>query len=91
VYVTRSRYAELVRFVRASVGPLDDAGAVVLASDKSYGDRDRFYRARGRYHLFNTSNQWTGRGLKRAQVPVGIWTPLKHQVLLWLPDPAPPR
>jgi hypothetical protein len=46
---------------------------------------DRFYQATGRYHAFNTCNQWTGRGLARAGAPVGIWTPLKPQVLWRLP------
>jgi hypothetical protein len=67
------------------VGGTDERGYASLASDSSYGSTDRFYTATGRYHCFNTCNQWTGRGLARAGVPVGIWTPLKPQVLCWLP------
>ena len=85
VLLTRSQYEQLAAFVESSIGETRASGAAQLASDVSYGRRDRFYSAAGRYHCFNTCNQWTGRGLKRAGVPTGIWTPLKPQVLYWLP------
>jgi uncharacterized protein (TIGR02117 family) len=85
VLLTRGQYAELARFVQSSVVESHASGAARLASDFSYGNRDRFYSASGRYHAFNTCNQWTGRGLKRAGVPIGMWTPLRPQVLYWLP------
>lgn len=85
VRLTHEQYAELVRFVESSIaGPAAD-GAAEPATTVTYGTSDRFYAATGRYHLFNTCNQWTGRGLARAGVPVGIWTPLRPQVLCWLP------
>ena len=64
----------------------------MLATEVSYGNHDRFYLSRGRYHLFNTCNQWTGRGLARAGVPTGIWTPLVGHVRWHLPkrNPAAP-
>jgi hypothetical protein len=86
VFVTRAQYAELVRFVRSSVGDCDEGGCAKTASEVTYGPGDRFYVSSGRYHCFNTCNQWTGRGLARAGLPVGIWTPLKQQVLCWLPE-----
>jgi uncharacterized protein (TIGR02117 family) len=85
VLLTREQYQELAAFVEASVGAVQENGAAQIASEISYGNRDQFYVASGRYHLFNTCNQWTGRGLKAAGVPTGIWTPLKPQVLYWLP------
>jgi uncharacterized protein (TIGR02117 family) len=85
VLVTRERYRQLVTFVRAAVGATDERGAAKTATEVSYGPVDRFYSSHGSYHLFNNCNQWTGRGLKRAGVPVGVWTPLKVQVLCWLP------
>ena len=86
VLLTREQYRRLAAFVEASVGEFHDGGAARTASETSYGLRDRFYVASGRYHCFNTCNQWTGRALKSAGVPTGIWTPLKPQVLCWLPD-----
>ncbi len=93
VRLTREQYERLTQFVRSTVGGLDERGRALPASDSSYGAGDRFYTARGRYHCFNTCNQWTGRGLARARLPTGLWTPLKPQVLLWLPTYAeePPQ
>lgn len=85
VLLTREQYARLAAFVEASIGEPHNSGAARTASETSYGPRDRFYVATGCYHCFNTCNQWTGRGLQSAGVPTGIWTPLKPQVLCWLP------
>jgi uncharacterized protein (TIGR02117 family) len=86
VHLTREQYVTLVDFIRTSVGSIDERQYAVPATTVTYHRFDRFYISSGRYHVFNTCNQWTGRGLKRAGVPVGIWTPLKPQVLCWLPD-----
>jgi uncharacterized protein (TIGR02117 family) len=88
VLLTREQYGRLAAFVKSSVGESHESGAACTATEISYGRRDRFYVAGGRYHLFNTCNQWTGRGLKTAGVPTGMWTPLKQQVLYWLPEVA---
>ena len=85
VRLTRQQYQQITAFVRASAGSVDERGSAELATDRGYSSSDRFYAATGRYHCFNTCNQWTGRGLAHAGVPVGIWTPLKPQVLFWLP------
>jgi uncharacterized protein (TIGR02117 family) len=85
--INRDQYRELVAFVESSIARLDEHGAVETATTVRYGTTDRFYSATGRYHAFNTCNQWTGRGLARAGAPVGIWMPLKPHVLWLLPDP----
>ncbi len=87
VLITKEQYRDLVRFVEGSLADCDEEGCALTASPVTYGAADRFYTSTGRYHCFNTCNQWTGRGLARAGVPVGIWTPLKPQVLCWLPEP----
>jgi uncharacterized protein (TIGR02117 family) len=89
VYLTREQYKTLSQFVAASIGPADAQEHAVPATTATYNNFDRFYTSPGKYHLFNTCNQWTGRGLKRAGVPTGIWTPLKPHVLCWLPDSEP--
>ncbi|MBI9108153.1 MAG: DUF2459 domain-containing protein [Spirochaetales bacterium] len=45
----------------------------------SYGDVV-FYEAKGRYSIFYTCNNWTGRVLKAAGVETGLWTPLTFGV-----------
>lgn len=69
-------YRRLVTYVRDTVA----AGPVV----RGYGARDAFYTAKGGYSAFRTCNEWTGRGLRKAGVPMGIWTPLPWGVMLWL-------
>ena len=88
VFVSRQQYRALAAFIRSSLGECDERGCAKTASPTTYGITDRFYLASGRYHCFNTCNQWTGRALARAGLPVGIWTPLKPQVLCWLPATA---
>lgn len=85
VLITREQYRVLTDFVRSTVGETDETGAAVLATDVSYSDYDCFYTSRGCYHMFNTCNQWTGRGLHRAGVPTGIWTPMVVHVRCQLP------
>lgn len=69
-------YRRLVEHVRATVA----AGPVV----RGYGGRDAFYTAKGGYSAIRTCNEWTGRGLRKAGVRMGIWTPLPWGVMLWL-------
>ncbi|WP_254507870.1 TIGR02117 family protein [Anatilimnocola floriformis] len=84
VSITAQQYEQLTNYIAASV-VADDNGCARMASEKSYDAYDRFYQSTGNYHIFNTCNQWTGRGLSRAGVKTGLWTPLKPQVLWWLP------
>lgn len=46
----------------------------------SFGDFDQFYPATGRYHLFNTCNNWVGEAMKAAGMKVGRYTPLPKTV-----------
>ena len=85
VLVTREQFRQLAAFVRSTVGATDGGGMTKTATEVTYGSAVRFYVSCGHYHLFNTCNQWTGRGLKCAGLPVGLWTPLKAQVLFRLP------
>lgn len=89
VQLTREQYRLLCEFVAASLGPTDSQDYAVPATTVTYNNFDRFYTSPGKYHLFNTCNQWTGRGLKRAGAPTGVWPPLKPHVLCWLPDSEP--
>jgi uncharacterized protein (TIGR02117 family) len=84
VRISHQQYQRLADFIHQSVGQLDEHGEAVLATKTSYNHQDRFYIAAGSYHAFNNCNQWTGRGLKAAGLPTGVWTPLKSQVYCWL-------
>jgi len=70
------QYDTLVRHV---LDTLPGPQAVPVAG-AHYGPEDAFYEARGRYHLLETCNTWTGRGLRRAGVRVSRWTPFDFNV-----------
>lgn len=76
VVLDKEEYRRLVEYVRRTFA----AGPVV----RGYGARDAFYSAKGGYSAINTCNEWTGRGLRRAGVRMGVWTPLPWGVMLWL-------
>lgn len=85
VAITPEQYRQLVDFIDSSATK-NNHGRAVTASERTYGAHDRFYESSGKYHALSTCNQWTGRGLQRAGVKTGLWTPLKPQVLYWLPE-----
>lgn len=71
------QYARLVDHVRAAL----PEGRAMQIDGAHYGPRDAFYEANGSYHLFETCNTWTGRGLRAAGVPTGRWTPFDFTVV----------
>jgi len=58
----------LSRFIHASYAR-DPAGRPTVVAPGLYGHA-RFYRATGRYRLFDNSNNWTARALQAAGCPI---------------------
>lgn len=83
--LSQRQYLALVAHVRGSL----PGGRAVTLPGAGYGPDDAFYEAEGSYHLFETCNTWTGRGLRRAGVPVSRWTPFDFNVVGQL-QPARP-
>jgi uncharacterized protein (TIGR02117 family) len=75
--LSEAQYRRLIAHVR---GSLPD-GRARRIPDAGYGPEDAFYEALGSYHLFETCNTWTGRGLRVAGVPVSRWTPFDVNVV----------
>ena len=71
------QYRQLADHVRDSL----PGGRATVLPGAGYGPEDAFYEAEGSYHLFETCNTWTGRGLRRAGVPVSRWTPFDFNVV----------
>ncbi|WP_294059348.1 TIGR02117 family protein [Sphingomonas sp.] len=69
-------YARLAAFIRATFGEGEPV--------RGYGGSDVFYPGTGNYNMFNTCNNWTGAGLRKAGVKMGIWTPFTFGVMKWL-------
>jgi len=42
----------------------------------SFTANDNFYQANGKYHAFNTCNNWVNRGLRQIGVRTALWSPL---------------
>lgn len=82
--VSEEQYRRLTGAIRAQFDVGRDGRA---ASMRGYGPADAFYQAHGRYSLFQTCNNWTGRMLRQAGVTVGVWTPLAGGVMRWFPAP----
>ena len=75
--LSQRQYLALVAHVRGSL----PGGRTIALPGAGYGPDDAFYEAKGSYHLFETCNTWTGRGLRRAGVPVSRWTPFDFNVV----------
>lgn len=52
--------------------------------DAGFTATDAFFPAAGRFHLLRTCNVWLGERLRRAGVPVGLWTPTPFSLRLSL-------
>ncbi|MFN6943427.1 MAG: DUF2459 domain-containing protein [Cytophagaceae bacterium] len=72
-------YRQLCEYIIASLQQKDSLPILIPGAFR-YGT-DNFYEAVGQYHLFNTSNTWTNRGLKKLGVRSTVWTPLEEPVM----------
>ncbi|MEK6238102.1 MAG: TIGR02117 family protein [Planctomycetales bacterium] len=91
--LTEEQYERLTEFIRDefqrdAFQHGQEATAQVIPGAR-FSRRDAFYKARSSYHLFNTCNAWTGRGLKQTGVTTGLWTPFSSMVLYHLPEADP--
>lgn len=59
-----SQFAALNRFLCNSFFQ-DNSGHIIPLKKGNYGD-SQFYKGSGEYHLFNTCNKWTSKGLQSA-------------------------
>ena len=80
-----SQYEVLRRYVLEAL----PQGRAQPVPGAHYAANDAFYEAVGNTHLFDTCNNWTGRGLRQAGVTVSRWTPFDFNVT-WHLQPAHP-
>lgn len=83
--VTPEQFRKIVGQIRSSFR-LDAAGR--SRAYPAYGPDNLFYDSVGHYSAFNTCNTWTGNVLRRAGVPMGVWTPMPGGVMRWFPAPS---
>lgn len=68
-----SRFLTVVTDSFAEKAPLDVPG---------FSEFDRFYPAKGRFHIFRTCNVWIGETLRSSGIRFGGWTPTPFAVTL---------
>jgi uncharacterized protein (TIGR02117 family) len=85
VTISPEQYRALVEHLRGSF-KLDSQGRPVRIEAPGYSDNDSFYEATGHYGPINTCNEWTGRGLRKAGIKTGVWTPFESAVMKHLPE-----
>ncbi len=78
--VTPRQYRMIVKQVKATFKLDKDRNSV---AHTAYADDNLFYDSYGHYNALNTCNTWTGDILKRADVRIGIWTPLPGGIMRW--------
>ncbi len=76
--INRENYLKLVAYILESIR-LED-GRPIKIDDFNYFRRDAFFWGTQSYHLFNTCNMWTARGLEVASLPRPYWAPFRYSI-----------
>ncbi len=63
-----SDFKSLVKFISSSFYK-DESGNILKLNQGIYGD-SQFYKAKGDFHIFNTCNKWTAKGLESAGMEI---------------------
>ena len=59
----------------------DENGMKIMLKDKGYSSMDNFYRSKGSYSCFKTSNSWVNTGFKESGLKSCLWTPFDFGLL----------
>lgn len=79
LYLTKDEYLKLISYIK-SYFFLDSKGNVQKISDYSYYGTDKFFKSHHRYHILNTCNIWTQKGLKIINARRPVWSPFKYGI-----------
>ncbi|PWR20471.1 TIGR02117 family protein [Zavarzinia compransoris] len=80
VTLGEAQYRRLVRDLKAGFAR-DGAGAARLIAGYRYGPADAFFEGVGTYSAVLTCNEWAAARLRKAGVPVGIWSPFPFGIM----------
>lgn len=83
VEIDENQYRILIQHVVESLDTGADKKVIYINTTAQYGDSDVFYEALGSYSMFHSCNTWTNDGLKKANLPSGIWTVFDKGILRW--------
>ncbi len=76
--ISREAYLKLADFIVRSFKI--EANSIQKIDQFNYTGRDGFFWGDGEYHLFNTCNMWTARGLRQAGLPGPYWGPFRYSI-----------
>ena len=79
LYLSKEDYIKLVMFIK-NYFVLDEKGEVKKISDYSYYETDKFFKSHHTYHMFDTCNMWTQKGLEAINARRPLWTPFKYGI-----------
>lgn len=80
INMSKKEYINLNQYIRESF-ITNKMDAFIPIEGLNYGDHDIFFEAKRKYHLFNTCNTWTNRGLKKSGLKACLWTPFDKGIL----------
>ncbi len=72
--VSEIEYKKLVEYIQSNFDTKQGKFIEILGT--TYGQRDEFFEAKGKYSLFYTCNTWANEGLKHAGLKAALWTPI---------------
>jgi uncharacterized protein (TIGR02117 family) len=80
VIISEAQYQALVQYILDSFQQQPD-GEFMLIEGMGYHDRDNFYEAHGKFHIFKTCNGWVNGGLKAMGHRAAFWAPFSFSVM----------
>jgi uncharacterized protein (TIGR02117 family) len=84
IYLTNEQYDKIIDYIYQSFDIEEEGRPIELIPEKGTDNLYKYYKAKGKYTLFFTCNNWAGRGLKRAGVKNALWAPFDKSVLFHL-------
>lgn len=77
--ISKEQYKNLIAYIEGTFQYKNNEAINIPQS--GYWGNDTFYEAHGKYSLFSTCNSWINGGLKAAELPACLWTPLSFGIL----------
>jgi len=80
IRISKEQYSRLINYIENSFEKDATGQFIKIETTANRGDRDAFYEAKGRYHIFNTCNNWTNKGLKASGQKACLWTVIQKPI-----------
>jgi len=78
------QFQKITTFVAGSFKQNGKNRTIKITPNSKYSFNEKFYQANGTYHLFNTCNNWTNKGLKQAGIKNALYATFDKSVMYHL-------